>query len=134
MEQLSTKFHPPPQPFSVSLHFDLGFLCCSHNVHPMFNFLETDACAHSCVLDRTSIIHKTLIVPLSCGENRTPLVWFIFSIKCLKCLHSFSDILYFIVSACLVKLSVKYRCKFPYDTALFFHGLILQNFFKKLIK
>jgi hypothetical protein len=40
---------------------------------------ETDACAQSCALDRTSVAPKTLTVPLSCDENLTLLAPFIFS-------------------------------------------------------
>jgi hypothetical protein len=40
--------------------------------------------AQSCALDGTSIVRETLTVPLSCGENRTILALFIFSIKVFK--------------------------------------------------
>jgi hypothetical protein len=69
----------PPPPFSISLLFDLSSLCCSHNMHPVFKFPETEACSQSCALDTTSIVRKTLTVPLSFGENRTFLALYFLS-------------------------------------------------------
>jgi hypothetical protein len=45
-ETATQKLFSPP--FSISLHFDLNSLCCSHNVPPIFKCPETNACAQSC--------------------------------------------------------------------------------------
>lgn len=58
-------------PFSISLHFYLSSFCCLHNVHPVFECPEADACS----LDGTNIVHKTLTVPVSCGEKKNFLFW-----------------------------------------------------------
>jgi hypothetical protein len=81
-------------PFSIPLYLCLSSRYCSHHVHLVFRCPETDACSQSFALDRTSIVHTTVTVPLLLGGNRTILALFIFSIKMFKSVHSFSDILY----------------------------------------
>jgi hypothetical protein len=58
MKQLLRKLFPP-QPFSISLQFNLKFLCY-YNVQPVIICAENDTCPHSCTLVRTSIMCKTL--------------------------------------------------------------------------
>jgi hypothetical protein len=89
--------------FCTFLHFTAlrpGLLLLLAKCQSVFKCPETDACAQSYVRDKTSIVSKISTVPLSCGEIRTLLSLFIFSIKRLNFIHSVSDTLYFGSSHC----------------------------------
>lgn len=87
LHEISTQKVLSP-PFSISLHFGLSSLCCLHNKQPVFKCPGTNAWTQLCALDRTSIVHKTLTVPLSPCENCTLLALFHFSIKCVDPIYN----------------------------------------------
>jgi hypothetical protein len=65
--------------FSISLHFYLSSLCFSRNVRSVFKYHETDACAYSCKLNRTSIVHKTSTVPhTNSSQSSLAVAWYRF--------------------------------------------------------